>query len=273
MVSGDGIPLDAPLYRLPAGHGAQYWGCRAVLASFTLAGPVDDLLPRGLRVPDTAVGAVLVADYGASTLGAYREFVSFVAAVDDEGTEGLYIPYIYVTNDAALAAGREVLGAPKKLADISVDVGAAAVQGVLARPAGQVLAQVTMAPVERLSPELLRATIAPDTPFWSLRHLPGPPGGVTVTELVRWRAELALHRDAFGEELLFAGPGSVTYPTVSAVDPVHRLQVDTDIATVLLQFDMRLQPSGVVWSQTVIEAAAGDTSAAPRTSAEATGSR
>jgi len=122
MVTMKSTPLDAPLFRMDSERGIEYWGCRAVMAGFTVAGDVGDLIPRGLHLDSPAIGAVLVADYGASTLGPYGEFVSFLRVVDDAGTEGLYVPYIYVTDDAAMAAGREVLGAPKKLAAIDVQV-------------------------------------------------------------------------------------------------------------------------------------------------------
>ncbi|MBS1849165.1 MAG: acetoacetate decarboxylase family protein [Actinobacteria bacterium] len=244
-------PLDAPLFRIDTERGIEYWGCKAVLAAFTLTEPVDDLVPRGLHLDEPAIGAVLVADYGMSTLGPYCEYVSLLRVTDDEGAAGMYIPSIYVTNDAALAAGRELLGAPKKLASITVEAAAEAVVGTLARPGSCDLARVVVAPVERLDATLVDALIAPGTPFYSLRHLPGPPGGTAVHELVRWYGDLAMHTDAWGDPLRFTGPVSVTYPTRSAVDPVHRLGVGTMLGGAYLEFDMRLRAGGIVWSETV----------------------
>ncbi len=255
MATWKSTPLDAPLFQMDAERGIEYWGCRAVLATFTLTEEVAGLVPEGLHLLQPAVGAVLVAEYGASTLGPYREFVSLVQVADDDGTQGMYIPFIYVTNDAALAAGREVLGAPKKLADIAVEQAAEAVVGRLARPASCTLVEVVVAPAERVGSELLDALLPPATPFFSLRHLPGPPGATQVHELIRWNCDLAVRQDAFGDGLRFTGPSSLSYPTRSAVDPVHRLGVDTFLGGAYLEFDMRLTAGSVVWSRT--EAAVG----------------
>ncbi len=245
------MPLDAPLYRLDPERGAEYWGCRGLMSVFTVDGDVSDLVPDGLALDEPAIGAVLVAEYGASTLGPYGEFVSMLRVVDDQGTSGLYIPYIYVTNDAALTAGREVLGAPKKLASVTVTAAQELVVGSLERPVGQPLATVTLAPSQRLGDEVLDAFLPGGTPCFSHRVVPGPPGATIVDELVRWHVDLAVHTDAFGDGLRFTGPGGLAYPTSSAVDPVGRLAVGTPIATAYLEFDMRLRAGGVVWSRTV----------------------
>ena len=251
MVTWKSTPLDAPLFQMDPARGIEYWGCKAVMATFTVGDTVADLVPHGLHLGSPAFGAVLIADYGASTIGPYAEYVSLLAVTDDDGTAGMDIPYIYVTNDAALTAGREVLGAPKKMADIRVDVAGEAVVGSLSRPAGLPLAQVVVAPAERLGADLLDALLPPGTPFFSLRHLPGPPGATQVHELIRWNCDLAVGADAFGDQLRFTGPASITYPSRSGVDPVHRLGVDTFVGGAYLEFDMRLTAGSVVWSETV----------------------
>lgn len=250
MVTIESTPLDSPLFRMDAQRGIEYWGCRAVIATFTVADGVADLLPRGLHLDQPGIGAVLVADYGVSTLGPYREFVSLLRVVDDTGTTGMYIPYIYVTNDAALAAGREVLGAPKKLAEIVVDGSGPAVVGSLSRPASCDLARLIVAPAQRLEDDLLEAVLPAGTPFYSLRHLPGPPGATQVHELIAWHCDLRVRADAYGDGLRFTGPTSLTYPTRSATDPVHRVGVDTMLGGMYLEFDMRLTAGGVIWSET-----------------------
>src|ERR1035437_7397038 len=256
MVTMKSTPLDAPLFQMDPERGIEYWGCRAVMAGFTVAGDVSDLVPRGLHLGSPALGPVLVADSGASTLGPYVEFVSLLRVVDDDGVDGLYVPYIYVTNDAAMAAGRAVLGDPKKLAAIDVQVRPEEVVGTLARPSDCRLASVIVSPAERLPAEILDASLPSGTPFYSLRHLPGPPGATQVHELIQWNCDLAVRKDAFGDDLRFTGPGSVTYPAHSAVDPVHRLEVDTLVAAAYLEFDMRLTAGDGVWSETVVAATA-----------------
>ncbi len=254
MVTARSIPLDAPLYQINAERGAEYWNCSAVAGIFTVEGDVTDLIPEGLTVASTpSVGMVFVADYGASTLGPYKEFVSFIQVKDDKDNIGLYIPYIYVTNDVALASGREVLGAPKKMADISIDKSTNVIVGELNRPSNLPLVKVTTSPVDRVDPILLDALLPKDAYFYSLRYLPGPPGGTTVSELVAWKSEMAFHKDAFGDQIQFMGPGSVTYPFESPQDPVSRLKVGTMLATAYMEFDLRLKPGHIVNSKVTKE--------------------
>ncbi|WP_252900651.1 acetoacetate decarboxylase family protein [Vulcanisaeta sp. JCM 14467] len=82
---GFGIPLNAPLY--PSSTATTRINYSRVRVALVLANvdpkSVDPLLPEGVEF-------------------AY------------------YIPYIYVTNDAGMAAGRELAGAPKKLGDIKL---------------------------------------------------------------------------------------------------------------------------------------------------------
>jgi acetoacetate decarboxylase len=249
MVTRHGTPLDAPLYQMNPQRGVEYWNCRAVAAAFTVAGDVSDLVPEGLHLPDAPpIGMVFVADYGNSTLGPYSEFVSFLQVESDDGERGMYIPYIYVTNDAAMAAGREVLGAPKKMASISITTELDVTTATLARPSSTPLATVTMVPAERLDVGMLSALMPEGAPVFSLRYLPAPPGGAEVRELVRWTNDIGVHTDAFGDPLQFIGPGSVTYPAQSAVDPVHRLAADTMLGTMYMEFDLRLHAGRVVRS-------------------------
>ncbi len=258
MVTAKSMPLDAPLYQIDPERGVEYWNCRLVAAAFVVDGDVADLVPQGLHLASASpLGLVMVADYGMSTLGPYREFVSFLQVVDDgSGELGMYIPSIYVTNDAALAAGREVLGAPKKLAEISLVADQEVVTATLARPAGTTLARLSVSPAERLQPEVLDALLPSGTPFFSLRHLPAPPGGTTVTELVRWTTATAVHTDAFGDALQFTGPASLTFPAASAADPVHRLGVGTLLGAIYLELDLRITAGRVVRSETRTEPAA-----------------
>ena len=57
MVTMKSTPLDAPLFRMDPERGIEYWGCRAVMAGFTVSGDVGDLVPRGLHLDSPAIGA------------------------------------------------------------------------------------------------------------------------------------------------------------------------------------------------------------------------
>lgn len=59
------------------------------------------------------------ANYRASSYGPYKEHIVSIPCLWD-GSLYLYVPLIYVTTDAAMAAGRETGGWPKKIADIDL---------------------------------------------------------------------------------------------------------------------------------------------------------
>ncbi len=247
MVVEGSMPLDSPLYQMNPDRGAEYWNCRGVGALFTIEGDVNDLIPPGLKVSSNpGLGMVLFAEYGFSTLGPYNEFVSFIHVEDESGTSGLYVPYIYVTNDAAMAAGREILGAPKKIADISIGTDQDVVMASLSRPSNIKLAEIVMKPSERVPSGGLDALMPKDTPFYSRRYLPAPPGGTKVDELVKWSSEMSVHLDSFSDPIQFMGPGSLTYPAHSAIDPVHRLGVGTSLGVMYMEFDLHLRTGEVI---------------------------
>jgi acetoacetate decarboxylase len=187
-VTWKSTPLDSPLFVMESERCFEYWGCRAVMATLTVGGEIADFVPRGLHLDDPAFGVVLVADDGARTIGPYGEYVSILRVVEDDGVPGFYIPYNYVTNEAALDAGLETLGAPKKLAAVTVDLELAAADGTLCCPDDCVLTTVVVAFAERMQADLSDALLPAGTTMYSLRHLPGPSGATQAHELVRWTA-------------------------------------------------------------------------------------
>ena len=60
------------------------------------------------------------AHYPDSSFGPYNEFFPGIPCLF-EGQLYIYVPFIYVDNDSACAAGREIGGWPKKMADIKMD--------------------------------------------------------------------------------------------------------------------------------------------------------
>ena len=123
-----GTPDVAPLYPDPPIH---YRSARMAVALLDGAAP-DALLPAGLTPGPAAMSALVFADYPDTDIGPYREVIVFMAASVGDAA-GLFCPLIYVDSDAAMAAGREVWGFPKKLADISLDISGGRVEAALAR--------------------------------------------------------------------------------------------------------------------------------------------
>ncbi|MCP3460387.1 acetoacetate decarboxylase family protein [Bradyrhizobium sp. CCGUVB23] len=239
-----GIPFDAPLYHGDREHHSAFLKCQAIQAIFTIASDVRRLLPTQLRpAANPVVGIVGIASYGSSMVGPYLEQYSGIEVRDPGGETGFYIPYIYVTaNDAALASGREALGAPKKFARIALTRESGLIQGTLERPAGKRLLTITAQPDSRLK-AAARQTYSTHTNFYSIRHLPAinQSGKGAVTQLIKWCTDRTFRRDALGEEVLFTGPVSLTYDSPSVIDPVHNLVVGQIMLGTYEEYDSRLQ--------------------------------
>lgn len=258
---GTSIPLDAGLYGASMRVYAkdvvtEYIGCEAVMAFFTTSDEVEALLPEGLNLysnPPNA--AVFIANYPYSTLGPYHEMFSLIQ-VEFEGSMGYYIPYIYVTNDAALAAGREVVGAPKKLANIGIIKENDIILGYLERPKGKRLVSISVKPEQRISDEFLEPLMPRRLELYSLRLLPPIEGGDGLAQLVRWVAYMDIHQDSqdrvtfdnvkLGRKRIWGGNATVTYDSPSVSDPVHKITIGDLLLGAYLQFDMTLKPEKVV---------------------------
>ncbi|MBE8540411.1 acetoacetate decarboxylase family protein [Geoglobus acetivorans] len=236
-----GIPFDSPLYEVDEERGIEYRNCEAITAFFTIKGDVSEILPEGLKpYSDPPQGGVWISHYSFSTLGEYREFISTIQVEDESGDMGYYIPYIYVTNDAAMAAGREIAGAPKKLARIDLRKSYDVVQGILERPEGTRLVTFTMKPSARATGGLIDLVLPKPTYLYSVRHLPPINGKGGVTQLVKWYADIDFHTDPNGEKVVFAGTASVSYDVPSSIDPVHKIEIDEVLLAIYFQFDMKL---------------------------------
>lgn len=241
-------PFDSSLYGAslsPTNPGTEfeieYEGCESVTALFTTTPDVEEILPEGVAPfssPPTA--AVLMAHYPFSTVGEYHEFITLVQVEDLDGEMAYYIPYIYVTNDAALAAGREWAGAPKKLAAIDVDTTGTIIEGTLARPDHESLVSLTVKPERRAEGGFVDSLMSDRMPLLSIRHLPPIEGGDGCTQLVKWYAEMDFEADQHDRPKRWMGPSDLDYVGRSVHDPVHKVSVDDLLAGVYAKYDMVL---------------------------------
>ena len=240
---GFGIPLNAPLY--PRSSTISYSKVRVALVLANIdPKSVDPLLPEGVDLA-LEMAAFWVGDYGLSTVGIYREAL-IALPVKTEGIElAYYIPYIYVTNDAAMAAGRELAGAPKKLADIKLvvnDYGLAI--GTLDR--GGELMRVEVALSSRLGLEQLDAfkALMPRTdnvvtfPLLSLRTLPPLPDGTPgIAQLIQWYAKFTFTPRESPQ--IWTGDARVKL-SGTPFDPLDDIKVTNVIAGFYIEGDMEL---------------------------------
>ena len=119
-----------------------------------------------------------------ATSGPYDEVVLFLD-VSYKGKPFQFAAFLYVTTDAAMAAGREMGGYPKKIGRIEFLPGPART-AVLERPAGLRLCTGTMRPEQLVvSSSGRQKTAAPPAPvvlnYLTLRLIPSPQAGQPPT--------------------------------------------------------------------------------------------
>ena len=242
-----GIPFDSPLYEVDEERGVEYRNCKAITALITIKNDVSDLLPEGLKpTSKPAQGGIWISHYPFSTVGEYYEYLSTIQVEDEQGDIGYYIPYIYVTNDAAMAGGREIEGAPKKLAKIELKSEYDVIMGTLERPTGKRLVTFVLKPNTRVSSDIIETVLPKPTYLYSVRHFPPIKGKGGITQLVKWYAEIDYHVDPNGEKVVFMGPASITYDSPSVIDPVHKLEIQDVVIATYFEFDMKLNVVGIL---------------------------
>ena len=124
---GYSMPVDEPLY---TPFPLYYEDVRILLFPYlTDVAAAAALVPSQFELVPAdpagkfAIAQVVFAKYPFSNIGGYNE-VAQTVVVTYKGTPGTYAVRLHVTNDQAMAAGREIGGFPKKLGKITFDEGA-----------------------------------------------------------------------------------------------------------------------------------------------------
>ncbi|MBW1708612.1 MAG: acetoacetate decarboxylase family protein, partial [Deltaproteobacteria bacterium] len=104
-----------------------------------------NILPEGLELPTPAVATILLIQYTENELGPYEEVILGLPCLLD-GKARFYIPYIVVNTLAPLAAGREIWGYPKKMADINITSEEDMIIGTVERPEGNRIVTIGFRP-------------------------------------------------------------------------------------------------------------------------------
>jgi hypothetical protein len=184
------MPHWAQAYLSPI---AKYGGMDYVsIAYATDAEKAAALIPKELQLveipalPGQAAANVVFAKYRECDLGPYMEVIVGIPVLH-EGQLYSYVPGIYVDNDAAMLAGRELGGYPKKLAQITMrnygdlflsHIGRGSMQHPTADPNFSDLASCSVTKRNKLFSVPLPAdeTVELQSPYDLLLPLPAPTG-------------------------------------------------------------------------------------------------
>jgi hypothetical protein len=138
VFTSEAMPAIAPPY--PTDVPYVYRNLDMVLIAFTTdEQTAASVVPEGfnlLKIPQlpgqASVMAIFAKYRGNDQIGPYMETIISVPVVFN-GHLYLYVPFIYVDTDAALLAGREFGGYPKKIADITLQNYGAEYKGAMSR--------------------------------------------------------------------------------------------------------------------------------------------
>jgi acetoacetate decarboxylase len=96
-------------------------------------------VPRPLKLAEPALASVFTAWFPFTTFGStYRE-AGVLLQVRHHGRPAVFCPWMIVDDDVALILGRELLGYPKKLGEISFDIQDDRIRGVARRRGAELI--------------------------------------------------------------------------------------------------------------------------------------
>jgi len=227
---GYSMPSDAPAFQAPPYH---YRNAQAISIKFETDPELAlDVLPAPLELIEPAAANLSFYWYPFTTFGPYHEAILRLYA-RHEGKPLTYIAQIFVDMEPPMLAGREVWGYPKKLARIGFERDKDMVIGWLERPQGVRLATAIM------RPEQPAGALGSNGPTTGLRIIPSAEPGdkrPALAELIAADTEHTI-REAW------AGPGSISFPDHSALDPVNRFPIKRILEAVYMEYDITL-PAG-----------------------------
>lgn len=97
------------------------------------------LLPDALRLADPATATLFVADYPETQFGSVYREAGLLLHVQDKKGPALHCPWMVVDEDTALILGREMLGFPKRMAEIRFEAREGGVLVTVSRRATEIM--------------------------------------------------------------------------------------------------------------------------------------
>jgi len=225
---GFSMPAYAPLFPKPPYF---YKNATLMVFKYVTNETAARMVPDSVELADPPTAGLVFASYPSSNLGPYDEVVLYLDVVF-RGRPLQFAAFLYVTTDAAMAAGREMGGYPKKIARIEYLPGPAHT-AVMERPAGLRICTGTMRPEQRVIP----ATPPPPLVlnYLTLRLIPSPQLNQppTLAELLEthWTVDCSE---------VWTGPGSCQLTGASELDPLHWAPVLQPIVCELVKGDIRV---------------------------------
>jgi acetoacetate decarboxylase len=230
---GFSMPPYAPLFPKPPYF---YENATLMIFKYVTNESAARMVPEMVELADPPTAGLVFASYPSSNLGPYDEVVLFLDVVFN-GRALQFAAFLYVTTDAAMAAGREMGGYPKKIARIEFLPGPVKTW-VMERPAGLRICTGTMRPEQRQIPgsDPQKTASSPARlvlNYLTLRLIPSPQLGQPPSLL-----ELLETHWTIDCSEVWTGPGSCQFTGASELDPLHWAPVVQPIVCELVKGDI-----------------------------------
>jgi acetoacetate decarboxylase len=225
-------PIIAPLYPKPP----IYWPEAEVqlILYETEEKNVKQVIPFPLEPNGNEVIA-WISYFPLSTQGRFHEAALYVQ-VKYGKYKGVYEPFLYVTNEVPLTAGREIWGYQKKLANINLTLERELVKGVVERAGVKVMEATSVLERPAKIEEL------PFGPIFSLKNIPAAElRQKPLRQLVLTEGKFVPRKGQF-----FGGRGSINFER-SEIDPTYKLAPTKVAAGYFGIFDAELPLGKVVY--------------------------
>ena len=238
---GFSTPVDSPLFQEPPFY---YRNVKRITVLYeTEEEAALGLLPEGLELPLPPTVAVTFFDAPFTTLGAYRSAYVRLSCLW-QGHPKAYVCYQVVTGDAAMTAGREIWGFPKKLGDVEFRMQEQLLVASIERPKGLRICTATVRPEALLDDDAIASfDPAMQAPAVCLKVMPSPVEGEgpSLAQLVEAGGSTVV-------EEAWQGTGSVRFDAPSPIDPWHRLEVKRLVSAYYIKYDSVLTYGSVLRS-------------------------
>lgn len=162
------MPHQCGLYPPPP---IEYKNSRALALVFQCVPNMKKYyLPIELESIENGLDTLIILEYPETSIGPYNEAVLLLSCTY-QNKPGVYVYSIYVDDDVALAAGREIWGIPKKIADITLSkIKKNKINGTAIRK-GETIFEVS-AEIMDTEPGLSPKDMFESLPFYNLKIIP-----------------------------------------------------------------------------------------------------
>ncbi len=229
------MPVFGSLYPEPP---YIYEGTRLLMVLYQVEREqVENILPEEFKISRRVMAMAFIAEYPKSTIGPYYEAATFfeVTYKGEKGKKtGLYCNSMFVDSDIAMAAGREIWGFPKKLANMILNKEDNEVIGILNRK------NIDLMRIDLKIKEEVSELPIPEVPLITIRQFFEPGGGTYALKQVQGTImELVPEKVYWGETSLQFNK--------SSEDPIYFLEPISVIGGYYITLKKGVLPYGEIY--------------------------